>query len=1218
MLILLRPFFIILMFTLFFCLQNGKPTLRVRFGGFLPNVDLFDSSFFSTTGAEADLMDPQQRLLLETSWEAVQAVGNATESLLGGKDTGVFIGIQQMEYGGLAAPHLHAIGPFSATGGSFSVAAGRLSFTYGFKGPAVSMDTACSSAMVATHTAANYIRSGSNAAASALAGGVNLLLSEATTAAAQAAGMLTPDGRCKALDAAADGYVRAEACIVLVLSVPQAGSTAANAVLKATAVNQDGRSSSLTAPNGPAQQAVLRAALTAAGLSSDAVETLQMHGTGTALGDPIEIGAAIAVLPGTKNVLRLAAAKSRVGHAEPVAGLVGLIHAADMMHHSTVHAISHLTRLNPIVATLLESKHELHAVPARQDGPAAARGVVTGASAFAFQGTNAHALVSGNLRRMENKAGKVMENMVWQRRRHWFAQAPHVLVRAVDAVSTQTKVHFSMDLNQSAAVYLLDHQVGGRALLPGAAMVEACHFASTQLFTSTGSTSTTSTSLGLTSISIASPYMLPPPGKRGGGSARVAEISTDLRSGQLSLASHGTGAQMHLSCTVGALFTSKVQEENAVSDVKTFNFGVIFAHPLPVGIPSATANLARSGSENDQPQQYNLHPATLDCATQTGSALQVGAAAATRVPVGLEAFCATAAAAHGDFTALATLQGRTLSSDAVMCGYKLISAASPAAEISGMQFKPIAGAASLPPSAQEAAAAPGLYVVDWQGVEPASLACKPRDWEMSSGNVTWQMGPGARVAVPMPSKVTANPAGLHSSLQLMQVGVAASGRPEITLNTPLIEPGLPDMSAAYAAAAGLLKVAAQEHSSQRFKHAIHDGFNAEKLLLPADTDIFGVVAGEGLLVRPRMVPIPGPPPSAAIFNSTRKGSWLITGGVGDVGRLVGFWASQTLGVANVILLGRSGRSQDSMKLGGEAVLTVAACDISTEGDLIHGVLQRGNEESVAPIDVIFHASAVLKDGVLTRQTAASLRAVYVPKVLGATRLRDASDLHPVNRTVYCSSLSAQLGTPGQSNYAAANAALDAQAQIATNSGLAAGSVLWGPWASGMALQDPALLQRFQKAGLTALTGDLGLGLLGNVLGMLGSANGAAALVAAGISWGRLLQGRSQVPGIFAEFAPLQVIGKSSAGKSTRPGRRISLSVDTRSPLPVPPISIQPIQPSVDFHEIVKDTVQGLLGQDIASDQPLMEAGLDSLGTFQYNFVLTAKGNHFFLTTFLLS
>ena len=148
-------------------------------------------------------MDPQQRLLLEVSWEALQAASPGAC----GPDTGVYVGIQQMEYGGLAAPHLHAIGPFSATGGSFSVAAGRLSFTHGFKGPAVSMDTACSSALMATHTAAAYVSRGGGGA-SALAAGVNLMLSEATTAAAQAAGMLTPDGRCKTLDAGADGYVR--------------------------------------------------------------------------------------------------------------------------------------------------------------------------------------------------------------------------------------------------------------------------------------------------------------------------------------------------------------------------------------------------------------------------------------------------------------------------------------------------------------------------------------------------------------------------------------------------------------------------------------------------------------------------------------------------------------------------------------------------------------------------------------------------------------------------------------------------------------------------------------------------------------------------------------------------------------------------------------------------------------------------------------------------
>jgi acyl transferase domain-containing protein len=183
-------------------LQNGNPTLRVRHGGFLAAVDAVDAALFGVTGAEADLMDPQQRLLLEVSWEALQAAGPGA----GGPDTGVYVGIQQMEYGGLAAPHLHAIGPFSATGGSFSVAAGRLSFTHGFKGPAVSMDTACSSALVATHTAAAYVRRGGGA--SALAAAVNLMLSEATTAAAQAAGMLTPDGRCKTLDGSADGYAR--------------------------------------------------------------------------------------------------------------------------------------------------------------------------------------------------------------------------------------------------------------------------------------------------------------------------------------------------------------------------------------------------------------------------------------------------------------------------------------------------------------------------------------------------------------------------------------------------------------------------------------------------------------------------------------------------------------------------------------------------------------------------------------------------------------------------------------------------------------------------------------------------------------------------------------------------------------------------------------------------------------------------------------------------
>lgn len=156
---------------------------------------------FGITTTEADLMDPQQRMLLDVSYQAL----DSTKFDLG-PATGVYVGIQQMEYGGLAAPYLQSIGPYSATGGSFSVAAGRLSFTYGFKGPAVSIDTACSSMMVATHTASTYLRS--QGQEHAISAGVSLMLSEATTAAAQAAGMLNLEGRCKTLDAAADGYVR--------------------------------------------------------------------------------------------------------------------------------------------------------------------------------------------------------------------------------------------------------------------------------------------------------------------------------------------------------------------------------------------------------------------------------------------------------------------------------------------------------------------------------------------------------------------------------------------------------------------------------------------------------------------------------------------------------------------------------------------------------------------------------------------------------------------------------------------------------------------------------------------------------------------------------------------------------------------------------------------------------------------------------------------------
>jgi acyl transferase domain-containing protein len=220
--------------------------------------------------------------------------------------------------------------PFA--GAHLSVTSGRLSFLYGLRGPAVTADTACSSSLVALHLAAAALRSGEAQAAAAL--GVNLTLASTWTQACNRAGMLSPEGRCKTLDAAADGYVRAEgvgAALLRRLSgVPREAAAAAAAILCGSAVNQDGRSSSLTAPNGPAQQAVIRLALAAAALNPNAIAALEMHGTGTPLGDPIEVGAAAAVFfpAGTPAragrrggaALQLTALKSHMGHAEPAAG----------------------------------------------------------------------------------------------------------------------------------------------------------------------------------------------------------------------------------------------------------------------------------------------------------------------------------------------------------------------------------------------------------------------------------------------------------------------------------------------------------------------------------------------------------------------------------------------------------------------------------------------------------------------------------------------------------------------------------------------------------------------------------------------------------------------------------------------------------------------------------------------------------------------------------
>lgn len=361
-----------------FSKSNVAPNVwEPRFGSFVTHAEFFDVAAFAVSGPEAVYMDPQQRLLMERSGELI--AGSSTLHAASHR-CAIMVGIGTVDYVGMTG--LLPLGIYYATGGANSVAAGRVSYVFDLKGPSLSIDTACSSSLVAAHYSVVDMRT--RAVDAALAAGVNLTLSPRKAAAFSITGMLSADGRCKTLDAAADGYVRAETCVVHLLEMPTAeGSHYHSAVILGSAVNQDGRSSSLTAPNGPAQQVTLRWALEAAHLADGAVGGIEMHGTGTALGDPIEIGAALKIYSG-QQPLALTGAKSRMGHAETGAGALGMLSGALQQKHLMLMPLSHLRAMNPYVSNILD-RHPGLVLSVRQNGPRPGSQLPLGVSSFAFQ-----------------------------------------------------------------------------------------------------------------------------------------------------------------------------------------------------------------------------------------------------------------------------------------------------------------------------------------------------------------------------------------------------------------------------------------------------------------------------------------------------------------------------------------------------------------------------------------------------------------------------------------------------------------------------------------------------------------------------------------------------------------------------------------------------------------------------------------------------------------
>jgi acyl transferase domain-containing protein/acyl-CoA synthetase (AMP-forming)/AMP-acid ligase II/acyl carrier protein len=377
------------------CVIRSDERLPGVEAGFMEDSDCFDAEFFGLPPGEVRSMDPQQRVLLEIAWTALEHAQLRPEQLAGSR-TGVFVGISSADFAferfsrSDAADRMDA---YSGTGIAFSIAANRLSYQLDLRGPSLAIDTACSSSLVAVHQACQALRSGD--CDLALAGGVNLIGGPHLQLALERAGMLSPTRRSRAFDIDADGYVRGEGCAMTVLkplATAERDGDRILAVIRASAVNQDGRSNGLTAPNPHAQQAVIASALAAAGLDASDINYVETHGTGTRLGDPIEVEALQSVLGRSREVdnpCLLGSVKANTGHLEAAAGITGLVKAVLCLRHRAIPPQPSLQQLNPLInlaGTSFSVSTTLQDWPV--NGPARA-----GVSSFGFGGTNAHVIV---------------------------------------------------------------------------------------------------------------------------------------------------------------------------------------------------------------------------------------------------------------------------------------------------------------------------------------------------------------------------------------------------------------------------------------------------------------------------------------------------------------------------------------------------------------------------------------------------------------------------------------------------------------------------------------------------------------------------------------------------------------------------------------------------------------------------------------------------------
>ena len=442
--------------------------------GYLKHLDQFEPEFFGIPPREAEHLDPQHRLLLEVTWEALWNAGITPESLAGSR-SGVFTAIYNGQYERDLLSQPSELRAYSSSGTAPSTASGRIAFLLDLRGPAVSINTACSSSLVTAHLACQSLQNGDSDLV--LAGGVNLKQSLAEWISSAQMGLLAQDGRAKTFDARADGFVPGEGCVVFAmkrLSEALRAGDRIRAVIRGSAINQDGRSTTLTAPNGPAQTDVIRRAAACGRVDLGSVTYVEAHGTGTALGDPIEVEALTAALgqdsAGAPKCF-LGSVKTNIGHLEAAAGFAGMAKVVLALENGAIPRNLNFERLNPHIQ--LEGTRfalPLETIP----WPAGNEPRWAGLSSFGFSGTNAHFILEDAPRGITGRAP--LPPHVWKRKRYWFtpSESAHRTAypwQQIEVAGSADRI-FETNLSSRQPAYLADHRIGGEVRVPLTMMVE--------------------------------------------------------------------------------------------------------------------------------------------------------------------------------------------------------------------------------------------------------------------------------------------------------------------------------------------------------------------------------------------------------------------------------------------------------------------------------------------------------------------------------------------------------------------------------------------------------------------------------------------------------------------------------------------------------------------------------------------------------------------------